>query len=190
MQLVNESPKPDKMKSLFPAGHLFKLTYILVLIAFLVSCQSEKSKPKEIVQNYGTGEVSRRYTEINNKKEGLMTDYYTDGSVKIERMFENDIQVGKSTIYYPSGKIKEVQYYSEGKLTGGDTTFYESGNLQFLRNFKNGVKDGYIRKWAEDGSIIYEAKFSMDTLIEVKGEPILSADTLHVEGYTSPKGFK
>ena len=190
MSLVSESPKSDKMKSLFHTNHPFKITYILVLIVFLIACQSEKSKPKEILQYYPTGEVSRKHTEINQKKEGLMTDYYLDGSVKIERMFENDIQVGKSTIYYQSGKVKEVQYYLDGKLTGGDTVFYESGNLQFLRNFKDGVKDGYIRKLAEDGTIIYEAKFSMDTLVEVKGEPIISADTLHVEGYSSPKGFK
>src|SRR4030095_3295151 len=90
---------------------------ILVILGtlFTSACKSDESKPKEIVQNYGTGQISRRYTEINHKKEGLMTDYYPSGKLKAERMFENDMQVGKTTLYYEGGEIKEVQYYKDGK---------------------------------------------------------------------------
>lgn len=106
-----------------------------------------------------------------------MIEYYKDGKIKGERLFENDMQIGKTTYYYPSGKIQEAQYYDEGKLHGGDTVFYESGSPQFMRNFNHGLLHGYLRKWAPDGSIIYEAKYSNDTLVEVKGEPV-HPDTL------------
>jgi antitoxin component YwqK of YwqJK toxin-antitoxin module len=152
---------------------------IIILLPFLFMVLSCKSNPveTEVVQNWGTGEISRRYKTIDGKKEGLMTDYYQDGSLKAERWFKNDIQVGKTTLYHKNGKIKEVQYYDQGTIHGGDTTFYESGAPEMLLNFDHGVKHGYVRKWLEDGTMIYEARYSHDTLVEVKGE-MLKRDSL------------
>ena len=106
-----------------------------------------------------------------------MTEYFKDGKVKAEMEFKNDLQVGRTVIYYPSGQIRQVQYYQDGQLHGADTMFYENGKPEFLRTFSKGLKDGYIRKWNENDSMIYEAKFDADTLIEVKGE-VLYPDTL------------
>jgi antitoxin component YwqK of YwqJK toxin-antitoxin module len=164
--------------------------WLIAGILFIISCKSDdSSKPKEIVMNYGTGEIQRRYTEVNHKKEGLMTDYYPSGKIKAERTFKNDVQVDKTTLYYESGTIQEVQYYKDGNLTGGDTVFYENGKPQFLLNFTDGIKNGYVRKWSDDGTITFEAKYSMDTLVEVKGQAI-APDTMHIEGYSSKKGFR
>ncbi|HSF88586.1 MAG TPA: hypothetical protein VLA46_04165 [Saprospiraceae bacterium] len=144
-------------------------------ILTLIGCGS---KTEEVIYNYPTGELSRRHHEVNGKKEGVMTEYYKDGKIKGKRLFKNDVQIGKSTFYYPSGKIKEVQYYDEGKITGGDTLFYETGQPEFLRTYTKGILDGYLRKWAPDGTLIYEAKYSNDTLVEVKGEPLKRDTTL------------
>ena len=100
-------------------------------------------------------------------------EYFKDGKVKAERMFKDDVQVGVAITYYPGGAVKERQYYSdEGMKTGGDTLFYESGKPQFLRNWDKNKLHGYIRKWGEDGTLIYEAKYDHDKLVEVKGEAI------------------
>jgi antitoxin component YwqK of YwqJK toxin-antitoxin module len=155
------------------------LSFLAILASFcflmLSGCSSKK---EEVITNYPSGELSRRHIEVNGKKEGVMTEYYKDGKIKGERLFKNDIQIGKSTFYYPSGKIKEVQYYDEGKITGGDTLFYETGQPEFLRTYTKGLLDGYLRKWAPDGTIIFEAKYRNDTLVEVKGEPIKRDTTL------------
>ena len=151
---------------------LFILKYtFLILIIVASSCKREPVK-EEVVQNYGTGQISRKYTKIDGKKEGLMTDYYPDGSLKGERWFRNDTQVDKTTLYYKGGQIQEVQYYKDGKIHGGDTVFYEDGSPQFLLNFDKGIKNGYVRKWKPDGTLVYEAKYAHDTLIEVKGQPL------------------
>ena len=163
------------MKSRFPLL-LQQLTLAAFISALIISCGP---KPVEVVQNYGSGEISRRHYEINGKKEGKMTEYYKDGKIKGEREFKDDIQVNKSTFYYPSGKIQEIQYYDQGKMHGGDTTFYETGEPQFVRTFNHGLLDGYLRKWAIDGSIIFEAKYKDDVLIEVKGEPVHPDSLLH-----------
>ena len=173
------------MKLLFFGSRFAKNDCLLISILFFISCQADSSKPKEIVMNYGTGKVSSRYTEINHKKEGLMTDYYPDGKIKAERMFKNDMQVDKTTLYYESGKIQEVQYYQDGELNGGDTVFYENGSPQFLVTFTKGLKDGYLRKWGEDGKIIYEAKYENEKLVEVKGQPVTSDSIPHQVIYTN-----
>ncbi len=151
------------------------ISSLFFAFAFL-SCK-KGPKSEEVVSVYATGEVSKRHTLIDGKKEGKMIDYYLDGKLKSERFFENDIQVGKSTFYYPSGKIKEVQYHDQGQIHGGDTIFYESGATQMVVTFNHGLKDGYVRKWGEDGTLIFEAKYAMEKLVEVKGEK-LHPDTL------------
>lgn len=130
------------------------------------------SEPQEQLQNFASGEISRRFYLVNGKKEGKMTDYFIDGKVRSERIFENDRQVGKTVFFYPSGKTKEVQYYEDGLKHGGDTTFYEDGRLQFVLPFQQGKQHGYVRKWAPDGSLTFEARYEMDTLVEVRGQKI------------------
>lgn len=153
-----------------------RTSFFLILMfcsaTLIVSSCTQAPKPIEVVENYGTGETSRTYTTIDGKKEGMMVDYYPDGSLKGERMFKNDIQVGKTTLYHKSGGVREVQYYQNGKVHGGDTIFYEDGKPEMLVTFNEGVKDGYVRKWNKEGVMIYEAKYEMEKLVEVKGQPI------------------
>jgi hypothetical protein len=167
------------MMKLFHIGRMTKNACLLAGMLYFISCTPDASKPKEIVMKYGSGEVKSRYMEINHKKEGLMTDFYPSGKKMAERVFKNDLQIDKTTLYYESGKIQEVQYYQDGVLNGGDTVFYESGQPQFLVTFTKGLKDGYLRKWREDGSIIFEAKYDNEKLVEVKGQKINSDSIPH-----------
>lgn len=140
--------------------------------------ETKADKPVEKIQNFGSGKISRRYFEVKGKKEGKMTDYYPEGELKAEKMFKNDRQVGRTVLYYPSGKTKEVQYYEDGLRQGGDTVFYEDGKPEFIVEFNKGKKNGYLRKWAPDGTMTYEAKFENETLVEVKGKPIHNSATV------------
>ena len=101
-----------------------------------------------------------------------MTDYYLNGAIQAERVFENDKQVGKTQLFYPSGAIKEVQYYSNGLKQGGDTVWYENKQAQFVLEYKDGKRNGYLRKWSPEGVLVYEARFEMDSLVEVQGKSI------------------
>ena len=38
--------------------------------------------------------------------------------------------------------------------------------------FKDEKNNGYLQKWSEDGDLVYEAKFQMDSLVEVGGKSI------------------
>jgi antitoxin component YwqK of YwqJK toxin-antitoxin module len=146
----------------------------LLFFAFLLQTACENSIPKtyERVEKYENGQVSRRSNIVNGLKEGKMTDYYNDGKLMAERYFEKGQQQGRTVIYYPSGQIKEVQYFEKGKKQGGDTLWYEDGKIQFVTTLKDDKKHGYLRKLGTAGELIYEAKYDMDTLVEVKGQAI------------------
>lgn len=140
----------------------------------LFSCKQAPQTPQTIekTEQYGTGVVSRRYQETDGKKQGMMTDYYPDGRLKAERWFEDDKQAGRTVLYYSSGAIKEVQYYQNGEKEGGDTLFYEDGRVEFAVDLRQGKKNGYLRKWSPEGDLVFEAKYAMDSLVEVKGQAI------------------
>ncbi|MFN0174568.1 MAG: toxin-antitoxin system YwqK family antitoxin [Saprospiraceae bacterium] len=154
---------------------IFRILFFALLPT--MACETKDPKTYERVEHYETGQVSRRFNIVNGKIEGKMTDYYNDGKLMAERYFVNGAQEGRTVIYYPSGQIKEVQYFELGKKQGGDTLWYEDGNIQFVTTLKNDKKDGYLRKWNPSGDLIFEAKYSLDTLIEVKGQKI-SPDNL------------
>jgi len=146
-------------------------------LLWTTACETKSPQTYERVERYETGQISRRFNIVKGKIEGKMTDYYNDGKLMSEKYFVNDAQEGRTVIYYPSGQIKEVQHFIAGKKEGGDTLWYEDGKIQFVTTIKNDKKDGYLRKWNPAGDLIYEAKFSLDTLLEVNGQKI-SPDNL------------
>jgi hypothetical protein len=36
---------------------------------------------------------------------------------------------------------------------------------------------GYLRKWTTEGQLIYEARYEMDTLVEVQGVPVQKSNS-------------
>ncbi|MCC7506628.1 MAG: hypothetical protein IT259_15090, partial [Saprospiraceae bacterium] len=62
--------------------------------------------------------------------------------------------------------------YQNGKKEGGDSLFYENGRLEFAVEYHPEKKHGYMRKWGPDGKLVIEAKYNLDSLVEVKGEPV------------------
>lgn len=149
---------------------------LLLLPILFAACDG--SKPKENVLYYKeNGAVLRRYFTVKDKIEGAMTEYFSNGKIKIERNFKDGIQTGPTTAYYPDGNLKEKQYYKNGALDGGDTLFYPDGKPQFIVQFKDGKKDGALQKWTEDGKLFFEALYQMDSLKTVKSQnPNLNTD--------------
>lgn len=149
------------------------LLRILCALALLGNaCNNSAPTTYERIERYENGQIARRSNLVNGKKEGKMTDYYNDGKLMAERNFVHGLQHGRTSIYYPNGALKEVQYFENGKKQGGDTLWYEDGKIQFATMLKDDKKNGYLRKWSPTGELVYEAKYALDTLIEVKGVPI------------------
>jgi antitoxin component YwqK of YwqJK toxin-antitoxin module len=52
---------------------------------------------------------------IKGKKEGTMTDYYKDGKVKGERLFENDMQVAGHPFIILQALLRKYNIMTRGK---------------------------------------------------------------------------
>lgn len=156
---------------------------ILILLLFYgisyLSCKNNQdpSTPSEINKelHFPSGQLKVTWTEINGLKEGIMIEYDNQGHKRAERNFKANLETGRSLFYDKEGRISEVQYYEGGVKHGGDTMFDETGRPRFVLGFANGKKHGYLRKWYEDGRLLYEAKYDMDSLVEVKGIPVKKA---------------
>ncbi|HLF62744.1 MAG TPA: toxin-antitoxin system YwqK family antitoxin [Saprospiraceae bacterium] len=145
----------------------FRGLVFLCCLAFLLSIPSCDPKPKEVLQYFEDGSVSRRHFEVNGKKEGLMVDYHANGKVKGERIFVNDLQEGRTIWFYPDGTKKETQEFFQGIQTGTDSMWLPSGVLQRVIYFENGKKHGPMRSWSEDGTLILEVIYQEDSLMTV-----------------------
>ncbi len=119
-----------------------------------------------------------------------MTDYFPDGKIKATRLFQNDKQTGRTVIYYSDGTVQETQYYSDGVKHGGDTLFHENGFPRLAIQFNAGRKDGFVHTWDPQGKLIFEAKYAMDSLIEVKGERLapMAKSEVAKKPYVQPAG--
>lgn len=145
------------------------IIFISILLTLIASCKEEKS---EQVFKYSSGTVKQRIPMVNGKKHGEMLEYYLTGDLKSRTQFVNDKQSGKTIYYFKSGKIQEIQYFNENKLDNGDTSFYENGAIEKIVEFTKGLKNGYVKKFDTTGVLYFNAKYKMDTLIEVKGVPL------------------
>ena len=151
---------------------------LLIVGISLTSCKNQSTEKdavpevQEITDRFEDGPISRKYTLVKGKKEGKYQEYYHTGELLCERNFVNDIEEGKTVFYYRDGNIKEVMYLLNGNKNGGDTLYYEDGSFKYISTYKDGIRHGILKKWGEDGVVTYEAKFNMDTLIEVHGKPV------------------
>jgi antitoxin component YwqK of YwqJK toxin-antitoxin module len=147
--------------------NLIKTTICLIFLSLgLSQCKQEKS---EQISKYASGTISKRIAMVDGKKHGEMIEYYNTGEIMSRSQFVNDKQTGKAVYFYPSGKLKEIQYLENFKLQNGDTSFYENGNIEFIVEYANGLKNGYVKKFDSTGVMYFDAKYKMDTLVEVKG---------------------
>ena len=141
--------------------------FFFLLLFILGSAVACGKKPKEVLQHLDDGTITRRHFEVDGLKEGAMTDYYPDGSVKGVRHFHHDIQQGSSVWYYQDGTRKESQQFIDGVQTGPDSMWMANGNLQRVILFEDGLKHGPMRTWDEHGVLILEVIFAHDSLITV-----------------------
>ncbi len=140
------------------------------------------------------GRKSREWTHPNG--ELVRTDYYPDGSKKLEGLYAED---QFATHWYPNGRMKD-QYDRqtrrkrawdpngvprEGEVT---STFPGTDKVQSVRQYKDGYFDGVHRYWYPHSTqLMYEAHYRdgrMDGLVRRwNNEGGLVTEENYVDGY-------
>ncbi|WP_194768707.1 toxin-antitoxin system YwqK family antitoxin [Tamlana sp. I1] len=61
---------------------------------------------------------------------GIETNYYSNGTVRLKAEFKNGLVIGELKRYYQNGKIKEISNYNNEGILTKRTLFYENGKVK------------------------------------------------------------
>lgn len=64
------------------------------------------------------------------KCNGIETDYYANGKVRLKAEFRNGLVIGELKRYYQSGNIKEISIYDKDGVLTKRTQFSENGEIK------------------------------------------------------------
>ncbi len=107
--------------------------------------------------------VGEGLVKEDGNREGPWREYYEEGQLKAEGVYENDKPVGKWKYYYQDGKTEQTgNFTKQGKRDGTWKWYYENGALLREESYRNGMKDGLSSEYEESGKVIFEGEFIDD----------------------------
>jgi antitoxin component YwqK of YwqJK toxin-antitoxin module len=105
-------------------------------------------------ERYGVSERLRIATHenyINGKREGLFTEWWSNGQKEIQTNYENDEKEGLLTEWRSNGKKKKEGNYINGKREGLFTEWWSNGHKEIQTNYENDEKEGLLTEWYKSG---------------------------------------
>ena len=145
----------------------------VVAVAIAVSLASISGKAQVIGERLPDGSIIN-YIDINKKKQGKWIKKYSNGNVRYEGFFTNDIPSGTFKYYYDDGKKKSILVYNDDHTstvemywkTGGKAAegaydeetrrhgdwymYTESGNLIAIIHYVHGKAEGNVKMYYPD----------------------------------------
>ena len=92
-------------------------------------------------------------TESPYVKNGLITTYYDNGSIKIRAYYKDNQVDGLYKEYYENGQIASQFTIRCGKMDGQRFEWYENGNLWLKCRYEKGLKEGIAEEYYENGNL-------------------------------------
>lgn len=96
-------------------------------------------------------------------KQGKWLDFYSDGTIKAEKNYRDDLLHGYYKEYNEKGKLTVTLLYENGKITGTDiekasdievvNKYDDQGRIIYSGPYKNDIPVGIHREYNPDGSI-------------------------------------
>jgi antitoxin component YwqK of YwqJK toxin-antitoxin module len=115
------------------------------------------------VDRYASGEIKSKYALIDSVKWGYCVDFYINGSVEAECVYENGKLNGPFYIYYENGKLKREGFWNND-LPNGQHCFYEmNGYLQRKGSYSWGKHVG-IWEYYFEGKIDKKVLYANDSM--------------------------
>lgn len=85
-------------------------------------------------------------------RDGLVKEYFDDGSIKEEVQFVRGIKEGTRKIWYPSGQIAKSGSMKNDRWHGSYEEWYESGKPKLCGKYIDGKQDGEWLFFDKDGN--------------------------------------
>jgi antitoxin component YwqK of YwqJK toxin-antitoxin module len=111
----------------------------------------------------GKIEITRSETEGTDVKTGKWTEWYANGTVKFEGMFEEGVAVDQHVWWHPNGQKMLAGTYDSGMQEGRWTEWHATGMKQVEGDYLAGRKTGTWTTWAEDGLVADVQHIAPDT---------------------------
>ena len=95
------------------------------------------------------------YTYKDDKRNGLIKEYYQNGQLKGEGSFKDDKRNGLIKGYHENGIIGAEVNFKDDKQDGIERAYYPNGEIQYIHTYKNG-KLIHRKDYDEKGKLINE----------------------------------
>jgi antitoxin component YwqK of YwqJK toxin-antitoxin module len=93
-------------------------------------------------------------------KHGLWKEYFPNGTLKEEGIYDKGNRTGEWRFYHPNGQLEQIgSYNKEGKEDGIWTWYYATGSLLREDNYFNGKNDGHSVEYDEFGLVVAEGDY-------------------------------
>ena len=92
-------------------------------VSFTKDTSKEQLKKLGIIPN-------NKFMNCEKVCNGIETDYYSNGTIRLKAKFDNGLVIGELKRYYQSGNIKEISAYDKDGMLIKTTLFYENGKIK------------------------------------------------------------
>jgi antitoxin component YwqK of YwqJK toxin-antitoxin module len=110
---------------------------------------------------YKDGEkVGEGITLEDGVRDGVWKEFYNNGVLRGEGVYEKGVKVGVWKYYHPNGQLEQTgEFDKKGRLKGTWVWYYPSGKVLREENYRSGLLDGLMTEYDEAGNIIAEGEY-------------------------------
>lgn len=102
-------------------------------------------------------------TDEAGTRDGAWKEYYPNGAVRSEGVYNKGKRVGEWKFFHPNGQIEQTgSYNKDGNEEGTWMWYFATGTLQREETYLNGKIDGLSSEYDETGAIIAQGEYIED----------------------------
>lgn len=111
-------------------------------------------QPEGIIEDYyEDGSLNSRAVVTKTKYNGRIETFYPDGSIRTSGNYKDDLLDSTWLSYDDLGQLSTKGFYKEGLLNGLSTAYHPNGQIEFECDFVDGKKDGSCSYFSANGSL-------------------------------------
>jgi len=134
----------------------FELTRFLIIIFSVFSIVEVRSQVKQVISKDSLNKI-----DLKGKKQGAWKKYYSNGKLRYEGQFKDDMPYGQFNYYYETAlkdkdQIKSVSVYYNGGKASHTVHYFPQGKKLAEGNYIGTNKDSLWKYYNEVGILVSE----------------------------------
>ncbi|MDP1623811.1 MAG: toxin-antitoxin system YwqK family antitoxin [Bacteroidales bacterium] len=157
----------------YPNNNIYRVEYYLNGEKEGIAIQFDRKCKISLIEHFRNGlnhGQSTYYSQFNDmvlseteyaygKKNGLYRQYYDNGKIQEESMYQDDMKNGRSVWQNKNGQLIAEYNYSNNNFDGLQKTYYENDSIQSINNYKDNKLSGESREYYRNGKMKISGKF-------------------------------